>query len=134
MNPKQELILLTARDCIGTPWQHQGRLANVGLDCIGLICVVANVLGMDYKDSATYRRIPHNGELEKALNENLIIIDEQSAQPGDIIAMHLDGEPCHVGLLSNYGIIHADYRVGRVVETVLDDTTKSKITGWYRFK
>ena len=39
-------VVAAARAHIGTPWQHQGRLRGVALDCAGLVIMVARDLGI----------------------------------------------------------------------------------------
>ena len=47
-----EQILAAARAEIGTPFRHQGRVSGKALDCAGLICHVASVIGLEYFDCA----------------------------------------------------------------------------------
>src|SRR3546814_6225898 len=47
-------IASAARACIGTPFRPQGRLAGVGLDCIGLAAVAVRAGGTDVEPPSDY--------------------------------------------------------------------------------
>jgi len=61
-------IIAAARACLETPFVHQGRLPGQALDCAGLIIQVAKTLGLEHVDHSGYARLPGNGLLESALD------------------------------------------------------------------
>ncbi|MCF6197059.1 MAG: hypothetical protein L3J50_10200, partial [Emcibacter sp.] len=54
----RQKIFLTARDCVGSPFRHQGRDPASGLDCVGLIVHVAKALNLGAFDYTGYKKIP----------------------------------------------------------------------------
>jgi cell wall-associated NlpC family hydrolase len=129
---RQQLMDI-ARSYIDVPFHHQGR-SRGGLDCIGLIVVPAQTLGIVVKDQKGYSRQANPMMLRHHMGDSLDRIgdDLSCAVPGDILLFHADGHPdipLHVGLLTEwvnggYGLLHAYYDNGRVTETNLDDHWK----------
>jgi hypothetical protein len=61
-------IIAAARQCLGTPFRHQGRLLSFGLDCAGVAIHVARQIGVGHLDVSGYGRTPANGQLERSLD------------------------------------------------------------------
>jgi cell wall-associated NlpC family hydrolase len=61
-------MVLAARECLGTPFQHQGRVPGVGLDCVGVAIYAARGVGLNPVDVQGYGETPNNGALRTALN------------------------------------------------------------------
>jgi hypothetical protein len=79
-------IVIEARSWKGTKFQHQGRLKQIGVDCVGFISEVAKNAGvLNVEIPGNYR--PHeDGEIMlRLLNEHMELADEM--QPGDVIAL-----------------------------------------------
>jgi hypothetical protein len=79
-------IVTEARSWRGTKFQHQGRLKQIGVDCVGFISEVAKNAGvLNVEIPSDYR--PHeDGEIMlRLLNEHLVLVDEMQA--GDVIAL-----------------------------------------------
>ncbi len=144
----RERIIAEARGWIGTPFHHQGRVKGEGCDCIGLIVSVAKNLNIPcIKKSASciaeldqtdYTRLPDGNRLYSELKKYLFEIPKEKIELADILLMHFDGNPQHVGLVSDYpeeklGIIHCFADVGRVVEHRLDDYWQKKIVSAFSF-
>lgn len=127
-------IVETAREYIGTPFQHQGRLKGVGVDCAGLIICVAHDIGYTDYDFTAYSRIPSGGRLEALLLQYLDIIPINEAAPGDVYLLKIDREPQHLAIVSDHGIIHSYSGSGGVVEHRLDDKWKARIRMALRFR
>lgn len=127
-------IVDKAREYLGTPFRHQGRLKGVGVDCAGLIVCVAKELKLSDFDYTSYGRVPNSNELIAVLNEQLIKIKIDEVKSGDIYLMTFDFEPQHVGIATENGIIHSYSSAKQVVEHGIDTTWSSRIKGAYRFK
>ena len=126
-------IIKEAREWVGTPFHHQGRHKQVGVDCIGVIQGTGRNLGLLTYDRKNYSYEPAFGELEKELENNLIRTD--ALMPGCILLMRFIKEPQHVGLFTDINtLIHAYSSVGKCVEHTLDDKWKKRIIATYRFK
>ena len=126
-------FIAAARDYMGTPFHHQGRLPGVGLDCIGLIVVALEATGMRVTDRQDYGRRPDGHSLAVALAAHGArpVADYR---PGDVLLFAFDRRPQHVALMSAPGkIIHAYAPAGKVVETFLTAPWKRRLAGAWRF-
>ncbi len=136
MFEKADQVIAAARECLGTPFRHQGRLPGVGLDCAGLGIIAAKAAGIDVKDFAGYPRLPFDGMLKKMFDEqpHLTRISHSDSAPGDVLLMRISSAPQHVAILSYDGyMIHAYQNVGKVVEQRIDADWRNKIIAVYRF-
>lgn len=136
MFEKADQVVSAARACLGTPFRHQGRLRGVGLDCAGVGIFAASSLGIPIKDFSGYPRTPFDGMLKKMLDaqESLTQIENNSAEPGDVLLMRISTDPQHIAIKSYDGyMIHAYQNVGKVVEQRIDNDWRNKIIAVYRF-
>lgn len=128
----------TAREYIGTRWQHQGRIKGVGIDCIGLIICVAHDLKLSDFDSSNYSRQPAGDRMHITMAAEMDVVPREQMAPGDVVLMRFGEEPQHVGIITDIGgrlgIIHAFAQRRMVVEHGLDDVWDSRIVAVYRFK
>lgn len=129
-------VIDAARQMVGTPFRHQGRIPGVALDCAGLVVAVARQLGLDPQTPEDYGRTPANGLLEATLDGEPCLqrIYPVDRQPGDILLMRFSREPQHVAILASDTIIHSYSAVGRVVEHRIDAQWESRIVRVYRFR
>ena len=129
-------IVKAAQSLLKTPFKHQGRMPMVGVDCIGLLVCIANDLNIDHRDSLAYSRRPTIGSLRKGLeNSGLIEIEIKDAGVGDVLAFwvkHRDRAQ-HVGLITDYGLIHTNADVGFVTEHILSDKMRDRIDSAWSF-
>lgn len=130
-----EAILAAARECLGTPFRHQGRLLGEALDCAGVAVHVARRIGCDVSDLAGYARTPHGGLLEQALDAQVCLTRVAIADraPGDLLLMRFTGEPQHLAILAEGTIIHAYEAVGKCCEHRLASSWAARIERAYRF-
>ncbi|MCX5875314.1 MAG: NlpC/P60 family protein [Deltaproteobacteria bacterium] len=126
-------IIGYARECIDTPFQHQGRICGVALDCAGVVCHVANQLGFEPIETPGYGRSPGLGLLEAAADAQPYLVRVFDRQPGDVLMMRFEGDPQHVGIFTGETIIHALFANRKVVEHRLDDVWEGRIVRVYRF-
>jgi cell wall-associated NlpC family hydrolase len=127
-------IVNKARECLGTPFKHQGRIKGKVLDCAGLILYVGNQLGlMDY-DFTNYSHQPHSGTLKKILDDQFISVQVEQRQIGDILLFTFDREPQHLAIVTPIGIIHSYAHARKCVEHRLDDLWCSRIRAAYQYK
>lgn len=128
-----QTMLSAARDCIGTPFHHQGRLPGVGLDCIGLVIVALKSVGMTIKDRTDYNRRPDGQSLVAALKEHGAI-EVPEIRAGDILVFRYDHQPQHIALATGIDtMIHAFAPAGTVVETAIGDYWRRRLVGIYAF-
>ena len=130
MNTPEDVIAVASR-YIGTRWHHQGR-SRAGVDCIGLMVLVAQDLGLPVFDETDYSHQPDGQRLQAALAAHLTPIAEP--EPGAVLLMRFETHPQHVALMADGGdIIHAYALTRRVVRHRLDALWRSRIVAAYRF-
>lgn len=139
MATRQEIVA-AARSWIGTPFEHQGRMKAVGVDCAGLVLGVARELGLPHADVDGYPRIPSRGQLEAELAAQMerLAIGEPP-QPGDVLLLRIEREPQHLAILTSLepmAAVHALAGKGlsRCVEHRLDERWQSRLIAAYRFR
>lgn len=139
----REKIVSAARAEIGTPFRHQGRIPGKALDCAGLVIVVADKIGAEYRDQQGYSNRPSGGLLESALDgqSGLERIEINDRKAGDVLLMRFNSDPQHLaifaGLVDVYqaeGIIHAWAQARKVCEHRMSDEWRSRIVRAYRFR
>jgi cell wall-associated NlpC family hydrolase len=134
----RDAIVREARSWIGTPFHHQGRVKDVGVDCAGLIIGVAHALGLSDFDYTTYGRAPTGDDLMGSLLR-AHCEPTADAKPGDVLLMRFDLEPQHVGFLSEGDlgagearIVHTYMQARKVVEHYIDEVWFARVLGAYR--
>jgi len=122
------------RACIDTPFHHQGRAPGVGLDCIGLVIVALRAACVAVQDRTDYGRRPDGKSLVAALEDHgAVAVNDWQA--GDVLLFRYDRQPQHVALATSTDtMIHSFAPAGKVVETLIGDYWKRRLTGVYRFK
>lgn len=129
-------IIAHARACVGTPFLHQGRQPGLGLDCAGLVAIVAHGLGLSDYDHAGYARNARGQEfLQHFIAGGALVVPRADLRAGCIAVFRDRAHMCHCGIVGEKAereggplrrtLIHA-YRPNRkVVEdwwsTDLDD-------------
>lgn len=110
----REQIVAEARSLIGTPFQHQARLPGIGIDCAGVVIVVARRLGMvpDDFDVGNYPREADGVSMLGWCRQHMIQVKQAEMQVGDVVAVIVDKLPQHLGVVGDYrhggfSIIHA---------------------------
>ncbi len=121
------------RTWLGVPFRHQGR-SRLGVDCGGYLECIAIDAGLNITRSKTYSRSPDPQLIEEALLANCIKVPISDMQPGDILWFSFAGEPRHVGLATDIGVLHAWAKPGKVVEHRLDEVWLKRLKAVYRIK
>lgn len=132
--PSPQDIIAAARECVDTPFQHQGRIVGVALDCAGVAVHVFNRVGCEVDQPAAYSRTPHNAMLEYWADRQPFLMRATTPQAGDILLMRFGSEPQHVAVFTGENLIHAYESIGRAVEHRMDDKWRKRIVRVYRFK
>ncbi len=126
----RENIISAARELIGVPYLHQGRNVRTGIDCVGLLVLIGQIIGYEeIHDLADYRRVPSSSTLLEFLKRNLDEISLEQIQAGDFVLMTLGGRKArHTAVISSLEtdlvkgkepmLIHAlnDGNITRVIE------------------
>ena len=127
-------IVSAARECLGTPFRHQGRRVSSGLDCAGVVIYVAHRLGISDFDTREYGRLPHEDKLKRHLTAHMDVVPNGSWREGDVLLLAFEREPQHLAIASDIGMIHSYSLIGRCVEHRMDDKWKARIRGAFRFR
>jgi cell wall-associated NlpC family hydrolase len=107
-------VVRRARSLIGCPFRPQGRDPSSGLDCVGLVCAVFGIpseaVPRDYR--------MRGGGFERLTSEVARFFHSvRVPTAGDIVIFQVAADQPHLGILTKRGIIHADAKLRRVVET-----------------
>lgn len=114
----RERIVELARECIGTPFVHQGRRNGTGLDCAGVLVHVLKGLDLPVLDDKGYPRRPFDGQLEKILEAEPALqqIKKADMAPGDLWVCRIKKAPQHLMIYTGNTVIHAYSDSQKVVE------------------
>lgn len=117
-------VVATARGWVGVVTRHQGRSRGGGIDCAGLVVMVARELGLGTYDAEGYRREPDGRKLLAHFAAAMDRIAIPTAGDGDVLLLRQGPMPCHAGILSTWHsrphLIHAHSGRGKVCEDPLD--------------
>ncbi|MBC7504283.1 MAG: peptidoglycan endopeptidase [Sandarakinorhabdus sp.] len=110
--------MAAARACVGTRFRSQGRVPQLGLDCVGVVLVAAAATGLVVTVPA-YRLGGDYPEIEA------ILIGQgcpriEAALPGDILVIAPAQRERHLGIVTPLGLVHAHAGLERVVEGPID--------------
>ncbi|TNE75557.1 MAG: peptidase P60 [Gammaproteobacteria bacterium] len=111
-------IVELARECMGTPFRHQGRLPGKYLDCAGLLVHVLKSLGLPVLDNKGYPGRPFDGQLERIFEAepSLMRIPKADMRAGDVWVCRIKKAPQHIMIFTGNTVIHTYSNTGRVVE------------------
>jgi len=131
-------VVAAARALIGVPFRHQGRTVE-GVDCAGLVVLIARNLGLAEADVSGYNRRPGKvgGErIEQVCERYMHSLDPRYMSPGDVGLFQFVGRPWHMAVLADYGLgdlamIHAYEPAGAVIETRLDAAWRARLVAAY---
>lgn len=122
-----------ARTWLGVPFLHQGR-SRQGVDCGGLLLCVGEEAGLSLIHPGTYSMSPEPNLVLDAITANCDRIALLEIMPGDVLHFSFAGEPRHVGIASDIGVIHAWAKPKKVVEHRLDEIWLRRLMGTYRVR
>lgn len=118
-----------ARALVGVGFRPQGRSAQAGLDCVGLVLATFEIA--DAAIRRNYRlRGDYRAEIETSLSEHFRRVRPSKQRPGDVLLLSVASDQLHLAVRTDSGFVHADAKVGRAVET--PGVPKWRIAGVYR--
>ena len=142
-------VIAKAREYLGSPYRHQGRVKHKAIDCLGLIACVAEELGISDASGQPILRSQHldyppTGDSLRLLAEFCVprLVERKDIQLGSIVALKLAKEPIHLAICASLGtslsMIHvcsARPRIasrqlpnaGSVAEHVMDHTWRQRV-------
>lgn len=139
----REALVAQARSYVGVRWRHRGRTREHGIDCLGLLILLAQDFGFPFDlfdDDHEYSMRPDDYFLVQRLSVEMTPLNSwRDAKPGDVVLMRWRPEnpPQHVGIVTSIDTamivcIHASRATRRVVETRWD--RPDLITHGFRIK
>lgn len=115
-------VIAEARTWLGVPWAHQGRTKQ-GVDCAGLVIMVARNLGLSAYDTTNYQRRTNGRGFLTHFRENMIDKPVADARPGDVLLFRDKQFPCHSTIVAQRNslltIVHAHALRRMVIEEPL---------------
>jgi len=121
-----------ARSVLGTPFEHQGRQPDRGLDCAGLVLWIRHRLELTDFGLRNYPRLPQADRLLQLAAE-AGFRETEIARSGDVYCRWLARDPQHLAIASECGIIHACQRAGRVIGHRLDGRWRRRIVSIFSY-
>ena len=114
---------------VGTPLMHQGR-SRRGIDCVGLLVVCAQSLGVVVQDRTDYDREPTGQSLMSHLSSYLTKASGNRILPGRVGVFTESRFPCHVGIFSEIdGTVHLIHALTNRRKVVEERYTESSHNG-----
>ena len=130
-------VVIEARRWLGVPWRHQGR-TRAGLDCVGLIAVVAHALGISSYDYTSYGRRAVGQAFVHHFADNMDPLRIAEAEAGDVLVFADHAYPCHCGILTEKWeqphLLHAHATRRKVIEEPYIGEWPAKVKFAFRFR
>lgn len=105
-----------ARALVGSRFRPQGRDPETGLDCVGLVlaafAIAPDAVRRDYR-----LRGNHRAELQRELALHFMRRKADRCDIGDLMLCSVAAEQLHLAINCGDSFVHADARLGRIVET-----------------
>ena len=136
INPEE--FVKNARSLVPTRWVHGGRSKDLGIDCVGLVLLAANMSGADITVDLTYSKGDEFVKLIRVLNEFCDRVDcsWNAIELGDILVYRSGRMTNHVGIYSgNSNFIHSQNGGTRcVIEQPFLGQWRIDLVHVYRYK
>ncbi len=97
--PTGDEIVDAARKYISVRWRHQGRHRKFGIDCVGLLVLTAQDLGLSSYDFTEYQPHPVGGDFLGHFETNLVRVNPIHETGGDVVIFKESAYPYHTCLL-----------------------------------
>jgi murein DD-endopeptidase / murein LD-carboxypeptidase len=112
-----EAVAARARALVGTRFRPQGRRLEHGVDCLGLVALAANLPIELVPSGYALRSEAAENMLSLTFENRVARIAVNAARVGDVLLVQAAAGQHHLLILVEDGFIHADARLGRVVQT-----------------
>lgn len=137
MPSRRSDVLEAARGLLGAPFRHQGRDRS-GIDCIGLIIAVGRAIGVgDRWPELPYHRFPPEAFVREILGCYLEPLGG-APEPGDVALIRWRRTANHLAIVTDgsdpFGLLHAYYVTGTVVEHRADHHWRDRIVALYGYR
>lgn len=99
-------IIRTARAAVGVPYKSNGRKIRVGLDCAGLVLMVAKTFGISVPCPPTdYARAHRLDYVLDQMKRNFDRIPSHFAKPGMVVVMRPGQSLAHLGIIDTMATV-----------------------------
>jgi len=137
-------VVEAARQYIGNPWVFGGRNRLNGLDCIGLLVLIAEDLGISHlMNDYNWTDYPpqfffedkHPNSMPSRLAKPMIQIPFEDAGIGDVETYWIRdrGATCHCAILTDKGFIHTNQGTRQVTEQTRSSFWNRRRTAVFRY-
>ena len=113
---KANEFVARARDLVGTKFRPQGRNA-AGVDCVGLASLTYGEGRAEIRDDYRLSSSGNGSRLRAALGIDFRRVNRPQRRPGDLLLLRPGRDQWHLAVMTGRGFVHADARIGAVVET-----------------
>lgn len=110
--PSPDAVVARARSCCGARFRLHGRDPTTGVDCVGLAAFAFGLVHVP-----TGYRLRTGGQDFAPTARALGLVTVKAAAAGDLILFRAGPMAVHLAIHTGQGVIHADTRFRRVVET-----------------
>lgn len=142
-----QAVVTTARQWVGTPYGHQGRLMGARVDCVGLIlCVgwdlnILDVTAEEWAEFEAYSRTPNPRKMGEAMEKFLVPLDvaKDETPPDGAIGWFgwREEMPMHLAIMASFEgrktMIHAFEHVSRCVEHGFVQEWPDRVSSWWAY-
>lgn len=105
-----------ARALVGCRFRAQGRDRLTGLDCVGVLVETFGIAASTVP--RTYRLRGHHRKLiERELGAHFRKVARTQRRSGDVMLLDVAAGQLHLAVSTDCGFVHADARLGKIVET-----------------
>jgi len=112
MSRRADLVVARARALTGVRFRPQGRSAETGLDCVGLVAAALGAGGVPADYALRGGSAAKLGDGLRAAGLRPAGI----ARAGDVLVLAAGPAQLHLGIFTGAGLIHADAGLRRIVE------------------
>ncbi len=114
------MISQVAKSFIGTPFRHQGRTPQFGLDCAGVLVCALEGAGVAVNDCRTYEKIPPRDLLRSMVELHGLKEKFRKPQEDDVCLFWMRNKRLviHCGIVVDDGRNMVHVEAGRCVEIV----------------
>lgn len=112
-------VVRRARELVGTRYALQGRDPARGIDCIGVVLHSFAIGARGVPDDYRLSTFGREEELLAYVGRFFRTVPPRRVRPGHLVVMRFATGQIHLGILTGDGIVHADVRRRRIIESAI---------------
>lgn len=116
-------LVISAREWLGTKWQHNQCKKGLGVDCVNFLYAVAIESGLTIATiPKSYGRLAIGSEISDYLSRHFILKPNLTIEESNILLFQFSGYNNHVAIATGKdSMIHASASHKKVVEHTIDN-------------